>query len=184
MREHPLAFIDLETTGLVPQQHELIEIAYVIVEQPNLDIIKEHVMQIRPLHLDTADQEALRIIHFDKRDWSKAISRREALSQFTNDVRGSIMVGQNITVDWSFLRQALSDEKMDDPMHYHRLDVMSMAYGLLPHEESIRKFSLKELTDYFDITVVNMHSALEDTKATLEVYKKLLAYREGLSKRG
>ena len=183
MREHPLAFIDLETTGLVPQRHELIEIAYVIVSQPDFTVMKEHVMQIKPLHLDTADQEALRIIHFDKRDWSGAISRREAMTRFAADVKGCIMVGQNITVDWSFLREALSEEQMNDPMHYHRLDVMSIAYGLLKDEVDIRKFSLKELVDYFHITVEHMHSALDDTKATFEVYKKLLAYRDRLSLR-
>jgi len=41
MKKHPLAFIDLETTGLNPDTHEIIEIGCLVVRQPlTVEILK------------------------------------------------------------------------------------------------------------------------------------------------
>ena len=180
MHEHYLAFIDLETTGLVPAMHEIIEIGYLIVDQADLRVVKQHVIQVKPVHVKTADPEALRVIHYEKRDWSAAVDLAAAMKRFSRDVEGCIMVGQNITVDWAFIRAALSQLEMPDPMHYHRLDIMSMAFGLLHDDGFFRKYSLHELTEFFSLKIKNVHTAADDIQATFEVYKKLLTYRRKL----
>lgn len=178
MRAHPLAFVDLETTGIIPAENEIIEIAYVIVSQKTLKVQKERVFQVKPKHIETADPLSLKIIDYNNRDWSKAISQKQAMKNFARDAKGAILVGQNVSMDWAFLRKAFSEEKIEDPLQYHRLDVMSMAFLVLKSEKALHRYSLKELTEFFHIKVGKEHTALDDAKATYEVYKKLIKYKK------
>ncbi|OGY80023.1 MAG: hypothetical protein A3B74_05200 [Candidatus Kerfeldbacteria bacterium RIFCSPHIGHO2_02_FULL_42_14] len=173
MRNHPLVFFDIETTGIIPEQHEIIELAYVVADQHTLRILKEKSLQVQVKHLETADPFALSIIQYEKRDWSDAMPLRQALAQFLEDANDGLLIGQNISFDWAFLRRALSSEGLEDTLHYHRLDIMSMAFLVLHDVPELKKFSLKELTTYFHVPLNKEHEALSDAHATLAVYKKL-----------
>ena len=184
MKTQTLVFVDLEMTGLDPFQHEIIEIGIVLAKQVTgedgkqiLEALSEHNIQLKPEHIENADPKALEVNKYHARDWSLAIPQQEGLSQAAKLLDGTVFVAQNVALDWAFLQYAGSRHHIDfDKLaHYHKLDLASMAFGKLYHEPKLFKFSLREMTEYFEVTNQNAHTALADARATFEVCKKLLA---------
>jgi DNA polymerase III epsilon subunit-like protein len=173
MRKHNLAFIDIETTGINVIEHEIIEIGCVITT-PRLKVIEKFELKIKPKHIKNAEPISLKITHYNKKDWQKAISLEEAMQIFSKKVKDCIMVGQNVSFDFAFLEYAFAKIKIKNSMHYHKLDTISIAWAKLNKKKSITHFSLREMCKYFDIENKNPHSALSDAYATYELYKKLM----------
>jgi DNA polymerase III alpha subunit (gram-positive type) len=184
MKNHTLAFVDLEMTGLDPIAHEILEIGIVLAKQVDgvdgrqtLELLSEHNIQLIPVHIENADPKGLEVNKYHSRDWSAAVPQKEGLLQAAKILEGTVLVAQNVAGDWAFLME--SGHKygvdFDRATHYHRLDLASMAFGKLYHDPKLFKFSLRELTVYFEVTNQNAHTALSDARATFEVCKKLLA---------
>lgn len=184
MKRHKLAFVDLETTGLDPFRHEIIEIGIVLAEQredifgkKSLEFLSEHEIQLKPAHIETADLKALEVSKYDKRSWEKAVPQKEGLTQAATLLEGVVFIAQNVAFDWAFLQKAGNEYGVDfeKQVHYHKLDLASMVFGKLYHDPKLSRFSLRELTEYFGVKNENAHTALADARATFEVCKKLLA---------
>lgn len=182
MRDQPLAFIDTETTGLSTERHEIIEIGCVMaVQMPRLgagahvEMKSEHEWKVLPRHIETADPEALRINNYDPADWKDAVPLKQALEELAAVTEGAIMVGHNVGFDYAFLEKAFQEEGVENKMHYHKLDTISLAYARLFDNLDVQKFSLRNLTAHFSITNSKAHSALSDARATYELYKKIFA---------
>lgn len=184
MKHHRLAFVDLETTGLDPFRHEIIEIGIVLVEQKkdlfgkqSLELISEHEMLLRPEHIETADPKALGVSKYDKQKWGNAVSQKEGLAWAAALLDGTVFVAQNVSFDWGFLRKAGNEYGVDfeKAVHYHKLDLASMVFGKLYHDPKLSRFSLREMTEYFGVVNEKAHTALPDARATFEVCEKLLA---------
>lgn len=183
MKKHNLAFTDLETTGLDAHKHEIIEIGCVIAKQiqglgigggPKVEIITDFAIKIKPERIETADPEALKINHYNEEDWRGAVSLEEAMKFYAEKTRDTELIGQNVSFDWVFLDEAFRRTGVKNEMHYHRLDVMSMAFAKLYDDNNAQKFSLRALCDYFGVKNEKAHSALSDARATFEIYKKLM----------
>jgi|SRR3989344_1900584 len=181
MKKYNLAFIDLETTGLNLDRHEIIEIGCVVarqVPQPGrgaaLEIISELDLKVKPEHLETAEPEALRINGYNDSDWLFAVSLEQAMKALVEKTNGAMMISHNITFDWPFLQHAFAKTKVLNKMLSVRLDLLSMAFAKLYHKEEVQRFNLKFLADYFGIKNENAHTAMSDIKASIEIYKKLL----------
>ncbi len=181
MKTHNLAFIDVETTGLDPEKHELIEIGCILARQvpregkgPMLEVLDEFEFKILPEHLETADPESLMINGYTPERWATAIPLKEAMEKFSEKVRGASFVAHNVAFDLAFIDKAFKKSEVKNLMHYHRIDTISLAFAVLYDKPEVEKFSLRFLCEYFGITNQNAHTALSDARATFEVYKKLL----------
>ncbi|MEX2052518.1 MAG: 3'-5' exonuclease [Candidatus Paceibacterota bacterium] len=174
MRKHNLAFIDLETTGLNLIHHEIIEIGCVITD-PDLNILDEFDLKIKPENIATADPTALKVNHYDPVLWKGALTLASAMEIFTRKVKDCIMVGQNVAFDFGFLEYAFNKLELPNPMHYHRLDTISIAWAKLHKEVDVERFSLREMCERFGIVNEKAHTALSDARATHELYKKLMS---------
>lgn len=181
MKKRNLAFIDLETTGLNPDRHEIIELGCVICKQtpvsgrgPKLDIIEELEYKIKPEHIETAEPEALRVNGYNSGDWLFAADLSQALKALTEKADGAIMVAQNVTFDWPFLHRAFQKTGVPNRMHGIRLDIMSMALAHLYHKEEVQRFNLGALSQHFGIKNENYHTALNDAKVACEIFQKLV----------
>ena len=174
MRNHNLAFIDLETTGLDVINHEIIQIG-VVVTTPDLKIIKEFELKIKPEHIENANPTSLKVNHYKKEDWTDAYSLKEAMQIFSESVKGCIMVGQNVAFDSGFLEHAFSKMNITNSMHYHKLDTISIAWAKLHKDKDLEHFSLREMCVRFGIKNEHAHMALSDARATYELYKKLMS---------
>jgi DNA polymerase III alpha subunit (gram-positive type) len=184
VKRHKLAFVDLETSGLDPFKHEILEIGIVIAEQradlfgkQYLEILSEHEILLLPEHIETAEAKALEISKYFKRDRSKAVPQREGLAQAAAILEGTIFVAQNVAFDWAFLQKAGNEYgvNLEKAVYYHKLDLASMALGKHYHLPELSKFTLRELTTHFAVVNQDAHTALADARATFEVCKKLLA---------
>jgi DNA polymerase-3 subunit epsilon len=173
MRKHNLAFIDIETTGLNILEHEIIEIGCVITDH-KLEVKEAFEIKIKPEHLENADPTALKINHYNEKDWVGAYQAKKALETLLAKVKDCIMVGQNVAFDSGFLEYNFAKNKLKNTMHYHKLDTISIAWAKLHNEPDIDHFSLREMCKLFNITNKNPHSALSDARATYELYKRLM----------
>lgn len=180
MKKTDLVFVDTESTGLNTRYHELIEIAFVRVSQdwngdiPKFEIVDEWAVKIKPQNILLADSIALKINGYTKEDWKDAIDIKEALKQFSQKTEGAIMVSHNVASDAGFLDTYFDMYKIENKMHYHRLDTVSMAFVILKNNDEVIRYSLGELCKYFGIVNEKAHSALADARADFELFKKLI----------
>lgn len=181
MKKNNLAFIDTESTGLDFDKHELIELGGIVVSQdwtndshPNFEIVEEFNFKIKPERIEDADPVALKVNRYDPKDWVFAYTLFEAMKLFSEKTKDTIMVAHNLAFDFGFIQKAFSKTGIENTMHYHKLDTISIAYAKLRGNKSIDRFSLRALCEYFSIENKNAHSALSDARATFELYKKLL----------
>lgn len=175
MKERPILFLDLETTGLNPGFQEISEIGAVLVSQPGWQVIRTYEAKVLPSHIETAQPEALVISHFDASIWEKeGRPLKQALEELSKIGQGAILAGFNVTFDWAFLQAGFNLAGIPDPFYYHRYDVMSSAFTMLYDKAEFKKFSLSECCRYFGVTNTKAHSALADAQATFEVFVGLM----------
>jgi DNA polymerase III epsilon subunit-like protein len=173
MRKHDLAFIDLETTGLSVLEHEILEIGCVLTDH-KLKIKEEFELKIKPEKIEQADKTALKINHYNEKDWADALPLKEALKIFSKKVKDCIIVGQNVAFDSGFLEYNFEKNNIKNSFHYHRLDTISIAWAKFHKNSKVVHFSLREMGKYFKIENKNPHNALSDARATYQLYKKLM----------
>ena len=173
MRKHNLAFVDIETTGLDILKHEIIEIGCVLTS-PDLEVIEEFELKIKPQRIEDADPTSLKINRYNPADWVFAYTLSEAMQVFAKKVGNFIMVGQNVAFDSGFLEHAFAKTKIGNTMHFHKLDTVSIAWAKLHRSPDLEHFSLREMCVRFGIKNERAHTALSDARATFELYKKLM----------
>ncbi|MFA5750774.1 MAG: 3'-5' exonuclease [Candidatus Paceibacterota bacterium] len=180
MKIHTLSFIDIETTGLNPDIHEIISIGGVLVKQnwlekkPSFEKIDEFEIKIKPERIEDADRTALKVNKYDPADWVFAYTLKEAMNLFSEKTKDTIMVSHNIAFDHPFIEKALRITGLENKMHFHKLDTISIAFAKLHGNQDIDRFSLRNLGDYFNIKNKNAHTALSDAHTTYLLYKKLM----------
>ena len=173
MRKHNFAFIDIETTGLNLNKHEIVEIGCVLTT-PELQVIEEFELKIKPERIEDADPVSLKINHYDAELWESASTINQAVKILSEKVKDSIMVGHNVAFDSGFLEYAFNQAGVGNTMHYHKLDTISVAWAKLHRSPDLEHFSLRELCVRFGIKNEKAHTALSDARATFELYKKLM----------
>ena len=128
------AIVDVETTGLNPNYHEMIDIGIIIINQ-NLEIKGQYFSKVLPSFPERIDPIAQSINGFDLQRWTQeeAISEEELINQmniFLNNYIGKpIFIAFNSWFDSGFLRNLLNeyDYKFNDWFDYRVLDIPSIA---------------------------------------------------------
>ncbi|MDQ5962213.1 MAG: polymerase subunit epsilon [Patescibacteria group bacterium] len=181
MKVHNLAFIDTETTGTDPNKHEIIELAVIIARQvpregkgPKIEIIEEVEWKIKPEHIETAEDEALRINGYNEVDWMFAVDRKKAMEEFVKKTESCTFVSHNLTFDYAFIQKAFEETGVESRMHYAKLDTISMAFARLYDAPQADKFSLRALCALLKVENPKAHTALADTRALVDVYRKMM----------
>ncbi len=180
MKKHKLAFIDIESTGLDPERHEIIQIGVVVATQewvdgkPSFQVVEEFEIKVKPERIEDADKSALKINGYNEADWTEASTLPEAMKIFSDKTADTIMVAHNVVFDYCFLNKAFYITGEDNRMHYHKLDTISIAFAKLYLNEDVDRFSLQYICDHFGIVNEKAHTALSDSRATFELYQKLM----------
>lgn len=176
MLQQPLAFIDVETTGLSAEKHEIIELGLVLARMKDgvLTVVDELDIKIQPKHIETAEPQALRVNGYNEADWLFATSLEEVMRVFGEKTKGAIFVAHNVTFDYAFIEKAFEKTGVENGMHYHKIDTISLAFGILHHQDDISKLSLRVLCEKYGIENKKAHSAFADSYALYEVFRKLM----------
>jgi len=172
-RNFDLAFIDTETTG-VGFNCQLTEIAVIRVSAFNFFVLEEWETKIKPYSLEFAEDEALKITHYNEKDWENALDEETALKIFLQKVEKTILVGQNISFDLFFIYKALARYNLAPTFWYKSLDTFSLAWQKLRNNSDVKYLSLSEMASYFGINQEKPHSALDDARTAYKVFLKLI----------
>lgn len=164
----PVVIIDIETTGLDAQKHEIIEIGAV-----RSDTGETFEVKIHPLRIKDADPEALAINGYRKEDWNEAFTLPNALlllNQFVGDDKPHFMA-YNVSFDWGFIQKAYSDCGMDHPFDYRKLDLLTLAWA---HKPPFGKLNLGYVCNSLGIRAEPVvHRAINGAMCAHELMKKL-----------
>lgn len=178
-RQQPLVFIDLELTGLNVLEHEIIEIACLVVDPQTLETRKEYHCKVMPEYLETADPKALKMAGFSREAWEKeARPIKQVIEELNGLAPGGIFIGWNVSSDRPFLELAVRRQEMDLNFDHHWLDVSMLVYERLFDNENLERIKLTESCQVLGIPRGDKHTAMADVKATFEVYKALRIRRD------
>jgi DNA polymerase III alpha subunit (gram-positive type) len=138
--DRPLAIVDLETTGLDPLIHEIVDLAVLVVDQKALKVKTRYSARIRPTNIKRATKRALEIVGYSDREWRNAVPLTAAMEIFSEKTSGAILCSSNIHLVRSFLDVAYQRCGVEDTTSYHHVDLMSIAWA------QAKKLGLARLT--------------------------------------
>ncbi len=179
MGNRNLAFIDIETTGLLLDKHEIIEIGCVLASRDNssggnFKKIEEFEIKIKPQNISSADPVALKLNGYNETDWGNAVTLKKAMEILAQKTVGAVMVGHNVSFDYSFLEKAFEKTGVKNNMHHRKLDTISITFARLHDAHNVEKLSLNSLCERFGVENKKAHTALSDALATFEIFVKLM----------
>ena len=152
--------LDLETTGLITETDEIIEVGAVKFQGDQvLDTFHTLVNPYKPLPKFIRELTGISQVEVDE-----ASSFTTIASQLESFIGNRPIVGQNIAFDLGFL--AKSGMNLSNPFY----DTREMAAVLLPR---LREYSLLPLAASLGIEHPRLHRALEDADVTAKVFHAL-----------
>lgn len=184
-----LAFVDVETTGLVPGYHEMIDIGIVMTDIDGAELGKLF-LRIQPDHPERTDEGARAVNAFDERRWQElgallpgdAIDR---ISEFHNEIasdKSVLMVAFNSHFDTAFLDHLFRsrDRNWRELYHYFVLDLPSMAWS-----RGIRSLTGSTISAALKIHdeqhVAELHTGITGAELNARIYRALNAVSNGTS---
>ena len=177
-----LAFVDVETTGLKPGYHEVIDIG-VVLSSLNGQELDRLFLRIMPQHPQRASQGAIDVNGFSERRWKKlhALDPGTAVDSLVNfhtniaDGRKILMVAFNSQFDTAFIDHLFRsvNRSWRDLYYYYVLDIPSMAWA-----RGIRSMHGKKLSQYFAIPdephTPEEHTGITGADLNYRLYKKII----------
>ena len=177
-----MAHVDLETTGLVPGYHEMIDVGIVMTDLEGNELDRLF-LRIMPNHPDRAQPGAVAVNGFSVGRWSKLgfntqMQAVPKIVDFHHRVAGSknvLFVGYNAWFDISFLDHLFRDQGSSwrSLYHYFVLDLPSMAWSLgikdLSGQEMAAKLGIEQET-----TNPLEHTGITGAESNVGAYRALL----------
>lgn len=154
--------IDIETTGLDPGLHEIIEIGAVKVE--NGDIIDEFSELVKPQR--PIPDAITHLTGIDNEEVENAGTIADVIPPLLRFLQGYRLLGHNVRFDVDFLRRAAGMGNIESA-----IDNIELARIVLPRLPS---YSLDSLIDFFALTPEKRHRAFHDAKITAIIFLKLV----------
>ena len=180
-----LAFVDVETTGLIPGHHEMIDIGIVMTDLDGLEL-GELFLRIQPEHPERTDAGAKAVNAFDADRWRELdalapAAAIDAILEFHNgiaDGRNVLMVAFNSQFDTAFLDHLFrsQDRSWRELYHYFVLDLPSMAWSLGFH--GLTGTAISGMLGVADEPhIAELHTGITGARLNARIYRGLLAAR-------
>lgn len=177
LNQRLVAFVDVETTGLSPDQHEIIDFAC-ILETRTMGP-QEVSFKMKPEHLDRASPKALEVNGYTPEKWERGWSQSEGATAISQALKNAVLIGHNVRFDAGFLNTTLERHNIKERLDYHLVDTCTLAWEhLVPL--GLDSLSLANVCKFLGVPPGG-HEALGDARACREVYYKML--RAGMLKR-
>jgi DNA polymerase III alpha subunit (gram-positive type) len=161
MRQY--VFVDTETTGLDPDNDELVELTYGTI-QPYGFVTKTLYFGV-----ETVPEFVDNMIKFTERGIAGRMSTPEEIQEYRDFTRDQTMVAANPSFDGDFLKKNSLYE-----FHYRMLDIESFAAGILGLN------FMPGMKDIYNLFIVNdvelpepQHTSESDVLAMMAIYKEL-----------
>lgn len=169
------AFVDIETTGLDPDVHDILEVG-VVLEEPETQLEEVHFSLA--VDLRAATPEALKV--------NKAVERKRELEKLrmnpqhaaltlSHVLDGVVFIGNNPQFDAAFLRGFLRSRGLEPTWQYHLVDVKAlagMALGLKP------PWKTERLLESLGLNTTVEHTALADAHMARDIFYAAYKHRQ------
>lgn len=181
-----LAFIDVETTGLVPGYHEMIDIGIVMTDLDGKEL-GELFLRIQPDHPERTQEGARAVNAFDDTRWRElgalpaevAINRIVDFHQGIAGDRSVLMIAFNSHFDAAFLDHLFRSRERSwrELYHYFILDLPSMAWS-----RGIRGLTGSSISGTLGVDdephVAQLHTGITGARLNARIYRALLTIKE------
>jgi DNA polymerase III epsilon subunit-like protein len=164
------AVVDVETSGLSPERHQLLQVGIVTIDAAGtvLDRWSSLVRPRRRFFFRVGPTE-LHGIH--RRDVRRAPVAASVLRELAGRLEGAVFVAHNAAFDLAFLRAAASEHDIDLPIS-QVLDTLQLSRQLDPKRQQSHR--LGALCERYGVELVRPHDALADADATAALLPHLL----------
>lgn len=186
-----LIFLDTETSGINPEKHRLLEIAYKIFDSLNEKLVLSYssIVSQTPEVWAEADPKSLEINGFGWEELLHGKTEKVVASEIINDLnrlelgqKGGIFICQNPSFDRAFFLQLVNaDLQKHFGWPYHWLDLASMywAMHLMKNRQVAMHFkegnlSKDEIAKHYGLPVETLpHRAMKGVDHLLACYEAL-----------
>ena len=162
-----LVFLDTETTGLNHLEHEIIEIAIVVME--NGERTKQIECKLKPRHIETASSRALEINGYNEELWKDAGWWTKETSLEMRDIfKDAMIIGHNPMFDLRFIEAACLRDNVRLPLR-PVFDTKCAAY-MLGHKR-LGMDMIREREE--EMTKEGAHRALKDVQDCIYLFERV-----------
>jgi DNA polymerase-3 subunit epsilon len=163
------AVVDVETSGLRPKKHHVLQIGLVVVEADGTVVdrwstlvrLRRFWHRVGPRHVHGITRRALRA----------AVDPPEALTELLHRIDGAVFTAHNAKFDAEFINRAAKRARV--PLRIERrLCTLDLSRRLDP--ERLLAHGLADVCGRYAVPLVDHHDALADATATAAVLPHLL----------
>ncbi len=159
VKELPFVILDLETTGIKPDNSGITEIAIISLINGKEELFETLVNPEMPI-----PPEITRLTGISD-DMVRDKPKISELAPILDEMfKGSIFVSHNVPFDWGFLDFSFR-RHLKKPLRMPSLCTLRLARKYL----GLRSNKLGSVADYFKIELKNAHRAMADTRAVKEI---------------
>lgn len=177
-----MAHIDVETTGLIPGYHEMIDMGMVMTDLKG-NPIDSLFLRIQTLHPERLQKGAYDCNAYDFDKWQEmgaihpdtAVKRIIAFHKRVSNGKQVLMVAHNCQFDSAFMDHLFrhAEETWRDLYYYYILDIPSMCWGLgVTREDIMKLYSIED-----EPHVAKYHTGITGAALNARVYRGILKYR-------
>ncbi len=160
--------VDLETTGLSPDTHEIIEIGAVMVKERQVAAQFQALVQTQHTKIPPSVEKLTGLT--DEMLVSEGKELALALQEFLEFAADHPVVSHNANFDYQFIRNAC--ERCNLPLFSNRsVDTVALSRRLI---RDIDNYKLITLLEHFGIETKQAHRSIDDCLATHKLYVKLI----------
>ncbi len=157
--------IDIETTGLSSERHEIIELSAIRVR--DCKITDKFSTLVKPNgHINSFIRGLTGI---SDEMVCNAPEIKTVLPEFIEFLSNDILLGHNINFDLRFIRHNLK-KHFDKDLHNEHLDTMRLSRKYM---QNLTSHKLQTLAGFFNVSTVGHHRALNDCIMTFEIYQNI-----------
>lgn len=164
-REENYVVIDLETTGLDPGKHRIIEIAALRLGTVPPEIFHAYIKQEQPLPKNIQKLTGIT----DELLTQEGKTLNDVLPALRNFIGKSCLIGHNLPFDLSFLEPAFEQAGVQSVKGKH-IDTLQLARRNI---KRVRSYKLVDLAKHIGYESKEAHTALEDCKMAAALYHAL-----------
>jgi DNA polymerase III epsilon subunit-like protein len=186
---NPIAAVDLETSGLRPGYHEIIQIAILPLDSELNPMLEPFYTTVKPEHPDRWEKASGYVHRIDKNELMlhapDAGRVQDLLIEWFNNLdlpfaRKLTPLAHNWAFESAFLGAWLGPERVDEIFHCHSRD--SMHVGITMNDRAIfrgeevpfNRVSLQSMCRRMGIENPNPHDALNDAMVEATLYRRLI----------
>ncbi|WP_286891239.1 3'-5' exonuclease [Pseudoalteromonas sp. ESRF-bin5] len=160
--------IDLELTGLDPKQHEIVSVAWVVIDNQCIKMSESQHF----INKDVKSLEQSPVFHGISTDSvAQGQSLQSILMSLSAHFSDCILVFHNAMLDWGFLKLALKNAGVTQRPKLIIDTLQIEKKRLLQHTSDIKldDLTLNECRNRYDLPSYHCHHALTDAQATAEL---------------